>query len=104
MLILTDFEKAFDSVSWTFIYQTLEFLGFGESFIKWIKLFNTDVKASIIQCGFLSKFIDIERGCRQGDPISSYLFILAAQILTILFLNNPNVKGISCGSAEIKLS
>ena len=104
MLILIDFEKAFDSVSWTFIYQTLEFLGFGESFINWIKLFNTDVKATIIQCGFLSKFIDIERGCRQGDPISSYLFILAAQILTILFLNNPNIKGIFCGSTEIKLS
>ena len=82
----------------------LQFLGFGESFINWIKLFNTDIKAIIIQCGFLSKYIDIERGCRQGDPISSYLFILAAQILTILFLNNPNVKGISCGSTQIKLS
>ena len=82
----------------------IDFLGFGESFINWIKLFNTDVKATIIQCGFLSKFIDIERGCHQGDPISSYLFILAAQILTILFLDNPNVKGIFCGSTEIKLS
>ena len=104
MLVLIDFEKAFDSVSWTFIYQTLEYLGFGQSFIDWIKLFNTDIKATVIQCGFLSKFIDIERGCRQGDPISSYLFILAAQILTVLFLNNQDIKGIICGNTEIKLS
>ena len=57
MLVLIDFEKAFDSISWTFIYKTLEFFGFGKSFINWIKLFNTDIKATIIQCGFLSKFI-----------------------------------------------
>ena len=56
MLVLIDFEKAFDSISWTFIYKTLEFFGFGKSFINWIKLFNTvntDIKATIIQCGFL---------------------------------------------------
>ena len=46
----------------------------------------------------------ILRGCHQGDPISSYLFILVAQILSKLFLNNPNVKGISCGSNDIRLS
>ena len=52
----------------------------------------------------MSKFIDIKRGCHQGDPISSYLFILAAQILTLLFLNDPDIKGIICGNTEIKLS
>ena len=104
MLVLIDFEKAFDSISWTFIYKTLEFFGFGKSFINWIKLFNTDIKAIIIQCGFLSKFINIERGCRQGDPIFPYLFIIAAQVLTILILNNKKIKGIFCGSTEINLS
>ena len=53
---LIDVEKAFDSVSWTFIYKTLEFFRLGKSFINWIKLFNTDIKATIIQCG---KFINI---------------------------------------------
>ena len=50
------------------------------------------------------KFINIEHGCRQGDPISPYLFIIAAQVLTILILNNKKIKGIFCGSTEIKLS
>ena len=102
MLALIDFEKAFDSISWTFIYKTLEFFGFGKSFINWIKLFNTNIKATIIQCGFLSRFINIERGCRQGGPISPYLFIIAAQVLTILILNNKKIKGIFCRSTEIK--
>jgi hypothetical protein len=33
VLILLDFEKAFDSVEWNFICKSLEFLGFGPSII-----------------------------------------------------------------------
>ena len=68
------------------------------------KLLNTDIKATIIQCGFLSKYINIERGFHQGDPISPSLFSFAAQILTILILNNQNIKGKFCSNIEIKLS
>ena len=34
MLVLLDFQKAFDSISWTFIYKTLSFLGFSQNFLK----------------------------------------------------------------------
>ena len=103
MLVLIDFEKAFDCVSWSFIYQTLAHLGFSEKFIKWIKLFNHNIMATIIQCGVLSDFINIQKGCRQGDPIAPYLFIIVAQILTILIKNNKSIKGVKIGNAEFKL-
>ena len=61
--MLIDFEKAFDSVSWTFLYRTLKLFNFQESFIRWICTFNTNVKAYGIQSGFLSASINIERGC-----------------------------------------
>ena len=93
LLILIDFQKAFDSISWNFIYKTLSFLGFSNEFLKWIKLFNTDIKATVLQSGFMSEFISIGRGCRQGDPISPYLFIIAAQILNLLILKNAEIKG-----------
>ena len=38
MLLLIDFEKAFDSVNFEFIVTTLEIFGFGEDFIKWITI------------------------------------------------------------------
>ena len=104
LLVLIDFEKAFDSISWKFIYHVLNFFGLTENFVKWIKLFNTDISAYIIQCGKLSKKIQIGRGCRQGDPISAYLFLLAAEILSMLIKSNSDIKGIKINQKEFKIS
>ena len=35
-----DFEKAFDSIEWPFLFKTLKSFGVGENFIKWINLFT----------------------------------------------------------------
>ena len=102
--MLIDFEKAFDSISWKFLYNVIKFMGFGTEFIRWIKLFNCSVQASVIQCGRLSSFFTINRGCRQGDPSSPYLFILYGQILSILIQNDKNIKGIKVGNDEYKLT
>ena len=47
-LMLIDFEKAFDSVSWEFLYETLKLLGFGPKMIKWITLFNTNIMGYVL--------------------------------------------------------
>ena len=104
LLMLVDFEKAFDSVSWNFLYKTLKFFNIGESIQQWVKLFNSDITATVLQCGITSKFFPIERGCRQGDPIATYLFLLAAQILFLMISNNKNIKGIRIGNAEFLIS
>ena len=80
-LMLVDFHKAFDSVSWKCLTDLLNYLNFGLSFCRWITMFNSNIKAYIVQSGFLSEAIKVEKGCKQGDPIASYLFLLAAQVL-----------------------
>ena len=104
LLLLIDFEKAFDSISWRFMYRVLSFLGFKNGLINWIKLFNTEVKASVIQCGILSEFFNISSGARQGDPIAAYVFILCAQILHLLIQSNTNIKGIKIHEDEYKMT
>ena len=103
VILLVDFEKAFDSVSWSFMSKTLDFFGFAENFSKWIKLLNTNVKLCVIQSGIFSNFFDIGRGCRQGDPASPYLFNLCAEILGILIRQNKTIKGISIGGKDFCL-
>ena len=60
LLMLIDFEKAFDSISWKFMYNTLKFLGFGEILFGWIQLFNNKITASVLQVGIKSESFDIE--------------------------------------------
>ena len=40
LLLLIDFEKAFDTVSWEFISQTLKYFNFGPSIQRWIHTFQ----------------------------------------------------------------
>ena len=70
LLILIDSEKAFDSVSWDFIYQVLHYFNFGNYIINWLKILYTNVNACVLQGGFLSEQFLIQRGCRQGDPLA----------------------------------
>lgn len=104
MFILIDFFKAFDSVSWDFIFNVLDFFKFGESIKKWVKLFFTNISSAINQNNILSDFFILKRGCRQGDPISSYLFLLCAEILSLLVKHNKSISGIVIDDTELKLS
>ena len=59
LLLFVDFEKAFDSVSWTFTHKVLELFGFGDSLISWIKVLNKNAKLAFNQGGNLSPFFFI---------------------------------------------
>ena len=86
------------------LYKVLEFFGFGDSIISWIKLFNNNASLSVNLGGHLSSTFNIGRGCRQGDPVSPFLFILCVEILGIMIRNNKDIKGIIINDKEHKLS
>ena len=76
LLLCLDFEKAFDSVDWRFMFKVLHAFGFGPDISQWIFTFYRHIKSSVAVNVQLSEWFPIQRGCRQGDPISPYLFIL----------------------------
>ena len=80
-LISIDQEKAFDRMSHNFIIKTLNKFNFGENFIKWVKTICTGTKSFVKVNGYKTFEFDIERGVRQGFPLSALLYTLTAEFL-----------------------
>ena len=95
LLLAIDFEKAFDSLDWTFLNKALSAFNFGQSFIKWVNTFYSNVQSCVMNNGFSSVHFDVMRGVRQGDPLSPYLFIIALETLAIYVRGSDEIKGIN---------
>ena len=104
LLLFWDFEKAFDTIKWPFIIKSLQHFGFGPSIVNWVKCFYSNIESCFLNNGWTSSFFKIERGVRQGCPLSPYLFVLSVEILAKALKRNRNVKGIYVGQEEIKIS
>ena len=102
LMVTIDFEKAFDSLSWNFLFKTLEKFNFGESFIRWIRLFYTNISSCIMNNGVATPLFSIGRGVRHGDPLSPYLFMLALETLLTAIKQTRDIKGIVVENKEIK--
>ena len=92
-ILFLDFTKAFDSIEWHFMFKSLEKFGFQKSILDWIQTLYTDIRGCVCNNGWVSEPYPIERGIRQGCPLSSLIFIIAVEIMATRIRTEENIRG-----------
>ena len=104
ILFGADFSAAFDSVDTIFVFSVLKKFGFGPMFTHWIQILHTNTQSCVLNNGYSTPYFNLKRGCRQGDPIAAYLFLLVTEILSHMVREVKNIEGLKVGTSELKLT
>ncbi|XP_071715094.1 uncharacterized protein [Rutidosis leptorrhynchoides] len=100
LIFKVDFEKAFDSLNWDYLLEVMKCMGFGTKWCKWISSCLKSATISILINESPTSEFNLKRGVRQGDPLSPFLFIIAAEglnILTKVAVERGMYKGVEVG-------
>ncbi|KAL0445672.1 UNVERIFIED_CONTAM: hypothetical protein Slati_1695100 [Sesamum latifolium] len=93
-----DLSKAYDRVEWIFLERVLAKLGFSLQFISLVHACVSSVSYSFILNGHKFWYLHPHRGLRQGDPLSSYLFLFCAEALSSTItraINRGELRGVA---------
>lgn len=107
LLFKVDFNKAFDSVNWNFLNSMMQQMNFGIKWRTWMKGCLESARASVLVNGCPTTEFQLEKGVRQGDPLSPFLFILAMEGLNIALkeaVEKGVFQGITIPNSDIKVS
>ncbi|KAK2656098.1 hypothetical protein Ddye_009150 [Dipteronia dyeriana] len=107
LLVKSVFKKAYDSVDHVFIDDILSEMGFGERWRFWMECCITTPMLSVLVNGSPTRQFKIEKGLKQGNPLSPFLFNVAVECLSALFKKAKSkglMKGVIFGMEVIHVS
>ncbi|XP_058189531.1 uncharacterized protein LOC131307140 [Rhododendron vialii] len=99
LILKLDFERAYNCVNLGFLLDMLGKMGCGGKWYEWIKECISSVSMSILINGSATKEFQTQKGIRQGDPLSLFLFNIVAEALNIM-LERARARGIINGEMK----
>ncbi|KAL3688357.1 hypothetical protein R1sor_014666 [Riccia sorocarpa] len=85
MFVKLDFQKAYDRVSHSYLWDTLSALGMSDSNVRRIQGLVTGGAAQVHVNGKFTRRFEVTRGVRQGCPLAPLLFAMVTQPLMRMF-------------------
>lgn len=104
VILCLDAEKAFNQVEWPYLMRVLEKFDFSPTFISWVHMLYVQPTAAVLTNLDRSSFFPLQRGMRQGCPLSPLLFPLAIEPLAISVREHSHIKPITLGGVDHKIS
>ena len=86
---------AFDTIEWDYMFEVLHRVGIGPELIKWVQLLYAKPLAQIKVNSVSLPIIALERGTRQGCPLSPLLFALTLEPLAVWVRSDHLIRGLN---------
>ncbi|CAI5972029.1 unnamed protein product [Closterium sp. NIES-65] len=81
LLLLVDFQKAYNFVSRDYLFVMLGNMGFPVKFVRWVKGLHDGAATRMLLKGWVGDRVAMDKGVRQGCPLAPYLFLCAVEPL-----------------------
>ena len=107
VILKMDFQKAYDTVDWDSLIMVMKEMGFGYKWRRWIQHCISSASISVLVNGSPMRPFKMQRGLRQGDPLSPFLFVIMAEVLNKMMQSATTMgllKGLTVGKDNIQLS
>lgn len=107
VILKLDFHKAFGCISWNYLDWVLGEMGFPDIWRCWIRSCVMSASASVLVNGSPTEPFKLERGLRQGDPLSPFLFDIVVEPLNLLLQRAISLglwEGVEISKDGLKLS
>jgi hypothetical protein len=102
-IVCLDQLKAFDRLDHGWMIQVLKHYNFGGDFVRWITVLYGGIASKAVVNGHLTRDIQVQRGVRQGCPLSPLLYIICMQPVANELMLSSGIRGSSLLAKPIKI-
>jgi len=102
-MLLFDFEKAFDRLDRSYLYQILDRMRCGSNFITAIKRMHTGNHATVLVNGYPTNWFEVVSGVRQGCPIAPLLYAISTEPLRGMVEHDSTISGLVIDNIRLKI-